>query len=75
MNCPHCGSTNIEEGVSIRQSSETGNIGPTYKKGLFVGSVQMYCDLCLGCGEITRFYIKESTDKKWYKKPGSLFSK
>ena len=75
MSCPHCGSTNIEEGVSIGQSAETGNIGPNYKKGLFVGSVQMYCDICLDCGEITRFFIKESTDKKWCKKPGSLFSK
>ena len=35
----------------------------------------MYCDICLDCGEITRFFIKESTDKKWNKKSGSLFSK
>ncbi|MBE6071204.1 MAG: hypothetical protein E7208_04500 [Clostridium butyricum] len=75
MNCPHCESENIEESISIGQSAETGNIGPNYKKAFLVGSVQMYCDLCLDCGEITRFYIKEDTNKKWCKSPGSLFSK
>lgn len=27
MNCPHCDSTNIEKGVSIGKTAETGNDG------------------------------------------------
>lgn len=27
MNCPSCDSTNIEKGVSIGKSAETGNVG------------------------------------------------
>jgi len=75
VNCPNCGSTKIENGVSIGLSAETGNVGPNFKKGFFVGVAQMYCDICLDCGEITRFFIKESTDKKWCKTPGSLGTK
>lgn len=75
MNCPNCGGTNIETGVAIGKSADTGNIGPKYKKGLLIGVTQMYCDICLNCGEITRFYIKDSTDKNWSKNPGSLGSK
>ncbi|NLJ95136.1 MAG: hypothetical protein GX252_01905 [Enterococcus cecorum] len=75
MNCPRCGSKNIEEGVSIGKSAETGTIGPRFSKGLLTGVAQMYCDICLDCGEITRFFIKESTDKKWVKKPGSFGAK
>lgn len=75
MNGPRCGSKNIEEGVSIGKSAETGTIGPRFSKGLLTGVAQMYCDICLDCGEITRFFIKESTDKKWVKKPGSFGAK
>ena len=75
MNCPNCGSTKIENGVSIGLSAESGNVGPNFKKGFFIGVAQMYCDICLDCGEVTRFFIKESTDKKWVKSPGSLGSK
>lgn len=73
VNCPNCGSTNIEEGVSIGKSAESGSVGPKFNSGLFLGVAQMYCDICLECGEITRLFIKESTDKKWFKKPGTLF--
>lgn len=75
MICEHCSSTRIEEGVAIGKSAEAGNIGPKYKSGLLIGVVQMYCDICLDCGEIIRFFIKEDTDKKWVKKPGSFGSK
>ena len=75
MSCPNCSSTNIEEGVSIGKSAEAGNVGPRFSGGLFTGVVQMYCDICLNCGEITRFFIKENTDKKWIKKPGSRGTK
>ena len=75
MSCPNCSSTNIEEGVSIGKTAETGNIGPRFSRGLLTGVAQMYCDICLDCGEITRFFIKESTDKKWVKKAGSFGAK
>lgn len=68
MNCLHCNSTNIEEGITIGQTAEIGDIGPNFKRGIFVAVAPMYCDLCLDCGEIVRFYIKDSTDKKWLKK-------
>jgi hypothetical protein len=75
MNCPKCGGSRFESGISIGQSAETGNIGLKYNAGILVGVTQMYCDLCLDCGEILRFYIKDRTDRNWNKKPGSLFSK
>lgn len=75
MNCPHCGGSRFESGISIGQSAETGNIGLKYNAGILVGVTQMYCDLCLDCGEILRFYIKDKADRNWNKKPGSLFSK
>lgn len=68
MNCLNCSSTNIKEGISIGQTAEAGYIGPNFKKGILIGVAPMYCDLCLDCGEIIRFYIKENTDKKWYTK-------
>lgn len=52
MNCPNCDSTNIAKGVSIGKSAKTGNVGPKFSSGLFTGVAQMYCDICLNCGEI-----------------------
>lgn len=75
MNCPHCGGSRIENGISIGLDAETGNIGPNYQLGILVGTSQMYCDLCLDCGTISRFYIQDKTDRKWRKKPGSIGSK
>ena len=59
MNCLHCMSTNIEEGITIGQTAEIGDIGLNFKRGIFVSVAPMYCDLCLDCGEIVRFYIME----------------
>jgi len=73
--CTRCGGTRIEEGVAIGLSNEIGNIGPKYTKGIFVGTLQMYTDLCLDCGEINRLYIKDLEERKWDKKPGSFGSK
>lgn len=73
--CPHCGGTRIESGVSIGLNAETGNIGPRYNTGMMISVIQMYGDLCLDCGEILRFYIKDLKDRKWNKNPGSLGSK
>lgn len=75
MTCSNCGSNRIEKGVSIGKTAEAGNVGPRLSKGIFMNVSQMYCDLCLDCGELLRFYIKDDTDKKWNKKPGSLGSK
>ena len=67
--CPVCGSSNIDNGIAISQTAEVGNIGPLYKtKFLLTGVSQMYCDLCLECGEITRLFIKGTTDRNWIKK-------
>jgi hypothetical protein len=75
MACSNCGGDRIESGVAIGQTAETGNIGPEYKGSILIGVTQMYCDICLDCGEIIRFYIKDRTDRSWYKKPGSFGSK
>lgn len=67
--CQNCKSDNIETGVSIGLSAETGSIGPKYSANfLMLGVAPMYCDICKNCGEITRFFIKEKTDRKWVKK-------
>lgn len=68
MECKNCNSTRIEKGIKVGTSSDYGNIGPKFRKSVFVGVAQTYCDLCLDCGEIVRIYIKEDTDKKWVKK-------
>lgn len=75
MTCSKCGGTRIESGVAIGISADVGNVGPKYNSGILVGVTQMYCDLCLDCGEILRFYIKDRTDRKWNKKPGSIGAK
>ena len=75
MNCRNCNSSRIEEGIAIGQTAESGNIGPKSRKGIFDHVSQMYCDICLDCGELVRFYIKDSTDKVWVKKPGSFGTK
>lgn len=75
MNCSNCNGSRIEKGVSIGQSGEVGNIGPKSRKGIFDSVSQMYCDICLDCGELVRFYIKDDTDRKWIKSPGSFGSK
>ena len=75
MKCQYCGSEKIETSVAWGKSAETGNVGLKYKSGFLVGVVQTYSDLCLDCGSIIRSYIKEDTDKKWSKTPGSLGSR
>ena len=65
MVCSNCNGTRIETGVVIGLT----DIGPKYRNGPFTQFSQMYSDICLDCGEILRFYIKESTDKNWVKTP------
>lgn len=73
--CSNCNGNRIESDVAIGQNAEVGNIGPKYNKGIFIGVTQMYCDICLDCGEILRFYIKDRTDRNWNKKPGTIGAK
>jgi len=75
MKCLYCGSERIEVGVAWGKSSDSGNVGPSYRAGLLTGVIQAYSDLCLDCGSLFHTYIKEGTDKKWRKKPGVLISK
>ena len=55
MICSNCKSSRIEEGVAIGKTAETGNIGPKSSKGIVTYVSQMYCDICLDCGELVRF--------------------
>lgn len=73
--CRRCGSKNIESGIAIALSNEVGNVGPKYSVNFMMAGVsQLYCDLCLDCGDILRFYIKDKTDRKWIKKSGTVGS-
>lgn len=74
MKCPYCGNERIETGIAWGKSAEAGNVGLKYSRGFLVGVTQVYSDLCLDCGTIVRSYIKDTTDRKWSKKPGSLGS-
>ena len=74
--CPNCGGDHIEDGIAIALSNEVGNIGPHYKtRFLITGVCQMYCDLCLDCGEVVRMYIKDTTERNWIKTSGTVGSK
>lgn len=68
MNCKNCNSTRVEEGISMGLTAESGYIGPQASKGIFTYTSPMFCDICLDCGEILRFYIRDNTDRKWIKK-------
>ena len=74
MKCPFCESENIEIGIAWGKAAETGNVGLKHTMGILAGVTQVYSDLCLNCGSLVRSYIKDRTDKKWIKKPGSLGS-
>jgi hypothetical protein len=75
MKCPNCGGEHIESGIAWGKSTESGNVGLKYQIKIIFGVTQVYSDLCLDCGEIVRSYIKDTTDKKWVKKPGTFGSK
>ena len=71
MMCPHCGSDKIEEGVAWgKTSGVAGSLGLKYRAGMFVGTAQVYSDLCLSCGTLLRTYIKEDPAREWSHEPG-----
>ena len=76
MKCPHCGSEKIDIGVVWGKTTGiAGNVGLLYKSGIFIGTAQVYSDLCLSCGTILRTYIKESPDREWRHEPMTIGSK
>ncbi len=77
MNCPFCGSDNIETGIAWGKSPEPGNVGLKFNSGFLgaIGVAQVYSDFCLDCKAIIKSYIKEETDKKWNHEPGSFGTK
>ena len=59
--CPHCGSGDVATGLAMNQNADVGSIGLRYKTGfLFLGTEQLYADLCLTCGSVVRFFVKEA---------------
>ena len=72
MKYPYCGNERIETGIAWGKSAGSRKRSLKFSKGFLVGVTQVYSDLCLDCGTITRSYIKDRKDRKWNKKPGSI---
>ena len=76
MKCPCCGSEKIDIGIVWGKTAGiSGNLGLLYKAGVFVGTAQVYSDLCLSCGTVLRTYIKDKTDREWCHKPPVIGAK
>jgi hypothetical protein len=46
-------------------TAEVGDIGPQHKAGLLlVGTEPLHMDLCVACGHVQRFYVK-NPDHRW----------
>jgi hypothetical protein len=59
--CPYCGSSDLALGLKANQNAEVGTIGLAYKAAkIFVGTELLRADLCLSCGSVVRFFVKES---------------
>ena len=69
MQCPYCGSSRVETGITWGLSVNTGDVGLRYNDGYMgEGIAQAYSDLCLDCKSILRIYIRDETDKNWVHK-------
>ncbi len=63
--CPHCGARMPVCGLRVNQNAEVGKIGFAYQAlGIFRGTEPLQADLCLSCGTVLRFFVKE-TKRKW----------
>lgn len=62
--CPYCGSKNIKKELAVGTSIQNSSLGIKYKPFLTTYYEDIYVDLCIDCGSITRFYIK-NTDRPW----------
>jgi len=68
--CLRCGGENIKHRIHLVVKGGSP-YGPLYNPDDFFGNTlgqvmiePILCDICMDCGEITRFYI-ENTDRKW----------
>ena len=67
ISCLNCGSTDIECDIKVKKSVQTGWVGLDYKAvGPFRGTEPLLADLCLKCGTVCRFHVK-NTAHKWLK--------
>jgi hypothetical protein len=58
--CPYCGSGDLATGLKVNQNAEVGRIGLAYNTAkIFVGTELLRADLCLSCGSVVRFFVKE----------------
>jgi hypothetical protein len=65
--CPHCGGVEVA-GLMVHQNAEVNQVGLAYKTAkIFITVEQLYADLCLNCGTVVRFFVKE-TNRKWVQK-------
>ncbi len=63
--CPHCGGSDLVEGIRIGLTSEVGSIGLEYKTALvLLGTEPLLADLCRECGSIARLRVR-NVDRKW----------
>jgi len=66
--CPHCGGVEVAAGLKLHQNTEVNRVGLAYKTAkIFITVEQLYADLCLNCGSVVRFFVKE-TQRNWLQK-------
>jgi hypothetical protein len=64
-NCIYCKSENLDKGILIKGSKDTGHIHfecteITGGLAVFAKPENILADLCKDCGSITRFYMKNT---------------
>lgn len=63
--CPVCGATEIVRDIKVEKSTEAGWVGLDYKAlGPLRGTEPLLADLCLKCGTVCRFHVR-NTARKW----------
>ena len=65
--CPYCGGAQVAAGLIVHQNAEVNRVGIAYKAKLFNTVEQLYTDLCLDCGRVVSFYVKEPK-RNWIQK-------
>ena len=60
MKCKNCGSENVQEGITFRNSENESKIGFPYETKHTMGIAAVYADVCLDCGEVLRIYVKDT---------------
>ncbi len=63
--CPHCGAADIVRDIKVKKSVEAGWVGLDHKAlGPLRGTEPLLADLCLSCGTVCRFHVKNPA-RKW----------